>query len=193
MCAECLEEKHAGVIYGLHAGDFDFRYIGQSTNHRKRYRSHISDSLRRGLKYEVNEWIRQNGEENIHMTIIETFTEDELHLLNEREKFYIAQQRAGYGEPNLNGDSGGTNTSPETKAKLSAVRTGKKRTPESIEKQREGMIGKAHSPETRAKMSASHLAHSEQKKETMRLNMHIRWHVNRDIIKAGCTLCEEVK
>lgn len=191
MCAECIEEKHAGVVYGLHTGDYDFRYIGQSINHKRRYGNHIYDAMKDG-PYAVHGWIRKHGAENIQMTIIETFDTETIGLIDEREIFHIAQARAYYGK-NLNMTDGGggvSNPSAESRAKRSAAMTGNT-----------NLRGHVHTEETKAKMSATKkgqkyalgLKRSDEFKAKVSassgLPQHNRWHVKRNLVNPDCRFC----
>lgn len=180
MCESCIEEKHAGVIYGLHNGDYDFRYIGKSIDHKRRYNNHLSAAMR-GEGFAVHAWIKKHGAENIQMTIIETFTDEDVHLIDEREIFHIAQARAFYGK-NLNvADGGGGNTGPkgpqtdEHRANISAAMMGNQR-----------WLGRTHSEETKAKMSQSLMGNTRH----LGVN-HNRWHVKRNIVNPDCQLCQQ--
>lgn len=159
MCSCCLEETHAGVIYGLHTGDYDFRYIGK-TEHplAKRLAEH-----RKWAGFgttSVYQWMRKYGAENIQACIIETFTSEDVHLINERERFHIAQQRAGYGKENLNLTDGGDGAmgyrhTEEAKAQMSLTRTGRTLSEETRAKLSLAGLGRTVSGETRARISAA--------------------------------------
>jgi len=157
----CVGEEHAGVIYGLHTGDYDFRYIGKSIHPAKRLKQHIRDA-EKGSPYAVSGWIRKHGAENIQMTVIETFTEDDLDQIDERERFHIAQARALYSA-NLNLTDGGDGQygrkwSAEQKARMIALKTGTKHTDETKAKMSAAHKGKVVSPESVAKMKATRAA-----------------------------------
>ena len=179
MCAECLEEKHEGVIYGLHLGDYDFRYIGMSTKHKRRYSDHLKDA-KGGKGYAIHDWIRKHGAENIQMTVIETFDEETIGLIEEREIFHIAQARAYYGK-NLNMTSGGEGVkgiSPEGRARMVAAITGRIHSPEEKAKRSASMRGRPVSAETREKIAAAQRGrklseeHKAKIKEAKRLNTY---------------------
>lgn len=206
MCAECLEEKHAGVIYGLHLGDFQFRYIGKSISHRKRYYRHIREAMQGG-GYAVQDWIRKHGAENIQMTIIETFTEEDIDQLDEREIFHIAQARFLYTEKNLNLTDGGGGAlgvvvSDETRAKISALHTGRKRSEATLLRMSLSQTGRTLTPEHRAKIGAAHKGKTASLETRQKIGasnigrppnsgQHARWHRDRNIIKTDCTYCME--
>ena len=191
MCAECLEEKHEGVIYGLHLGDYDFRYIGKSINHKRRFQSHLY-SAKAGAGFAVQSWIRKHGAENVQMTIIETFDEGTIGLIDEREIFHIAQARAYYGA-NLNltdGGEGATNPSAENRAARSAAMAGN-----------QIFLGRTHTEETKTKMSASHKGNTSsrgvKRSDEFKAKIsaaagprnHKQWHVNRNLVNPDCKFC----
>lgn len=162
----CLNEKHAGVVYFLHNGDFQPRYIGQTTQlPRIRLSSHRSDAKR--YTTSVYNWMNKHGADTIQMVVIETFDSDTVHLIDEREMFHIAQERM-YGD-NLNltdggGGHRGHKHSEETKSLIREARSKQVFTEETRLKMSKAHMGNtqrrgvAHSAETRAKMSATHKA-----------------------------------
>ena len=100
----------------------------------------------------------------------------------------------------------GRKFSAEHKAKLSASATGRKMTPEQNAKNSAARKGKPSvrkgailSEETKEKIRLGHLGkpfhespESKQKRaERALLKNHIRWHVNRNIVKDTCKLCSE--
>lgn len=203
MCTECLDEKHAGVIYGLHTGDYDFRYIGKSVNHKQRFSKHIYWTTR-GEGNAVHDWMRKHGAENIQMTVIETFTDEDLHMINDREILHIAQARAYYGK-NLNLTDGGDGQTgrvmsdeekarrsgyrhtDEAKAKISAASAGNKHS-----------LGYKHSDEAKARIASARQGKklSESTKAKIALTKtgnsiggHTRWHVKRNLVNPDCRLC----
>lgn len=210
MCDTCLEEKHAGVIYGLHTGDYQFRYIGKSINHKVRYRTHLWEALRDRVDYPVYKWIRKHGAENIQMTIIRTFTEEDIEWIDEEETFHIAQARMMY-EGNLNVTNGGDGVigvaiTPEHRAKISASMVGLVRSAETRKRMSEAAAGKKHSPEHKASISAALKnrpstrkgiplsAETKAKMSAARqakpgLAGHTRYHTNQNIVKEGCIYC----
>lgn len=188
---------YAGVIYGLHNGDGDIRYVGQTTRTARSRLSQHKLAARSGKTYAVSNWINKHGEDSIQMIIIETFDSTTIHLLNEREIYHIAQARAMSIGENLNMTDGGdgslgTAMTPENRAMHSARMSVK-------------MVGNTYrrgttaSEITRTRMSLSRTgkAKSEAHKAALSkswegrppIAQHTRWHVNRNIIKDGCTLC----
>lgn len=132
MCTStCIETDFTGVVYYLHNGDFNPRYIGLTTQKPKdRLQAH-KDNARAGVNRPVADWIRKHGYDNIHMCILETFDEDTIDLINDREMFHIAQYDTYFhnGNGGLNYTLGGEGTrgynhTDETKSKMSVSRRG---------------------------------------------------------------------
>lgn len=197
---------YAGVVYGFHNGDYNYRYIGQ-TKQKLAYRvSQHKWRASTGHRLPVYDWIRKYGVENIHVCVIATFDEDTIHLIDEVEIAQIAQT-----ENALNATTGGTSgavISEEGRAKLRAARLGtthseetkrkigessklRKHTDERKQKMSvmfsgEGnpMFGKTASTETRAKLSEAH-------KGAFPEGMHVRWHVNRGVVNEECPRCQQ--
>ncbi|WP_186760142.1 NUMOD3 domain-containing DNA-binding protein [Arthrobacter alpinus] len=197
--------KYAGVIYGLHTGDFDFRYIGQTVQHMsRRFQQHKGDAVQ-GSRTAAHNWMRKHGVENIQVCVIETFDEDTIHLIDEREIFHIAQYRTTLlGEENLNLTDGGNggNTgyrhTPEAREAIGRASTGRVKSPEEIEKIRNANhgISRTHGAATKAKLSQiskDQWDRDPDRKakfaETSKLAMHVRWHEKRDKPNAECVHC----
>jgi len=130
----------AGVVYGLHLGDYEYRYIGQTKQFLKeRVRQHLGYA-KRNKHYAVSRWIKKHGPENIRVCVLATVTKEELHLLDDLEIFYIAQYRDLIEEKNLNLNDGGSGNNSggkpgwkhtdEAKRKISESKIGIKRPPE---------------------------------------------------------------
>lgn len=170
--------EYAGVIYALHTGDHEYRYVGKTTQALKvRFGQHLT-AARAGRPWAVSKWIMKHGPENIRVCVLATFDKTSIEWIDDRETFYIAQYRDLIEKENLNLTDGGDGSAgykhtPETLAKLSAAKKGKKYT-----------LGMKYSTETRAKMSAA-------KKGIPSPNAHIRYHVNKGTYKDGCSWCEE--
>lgn len=196
MCNVCINEEHAGVIYGLHTGDYDFRYIGKSVGARKRFSDHKYQA-KAGATYPVHQWMRKHGVDNIQMTVIETFTDEDIDQIDEREVFHIAQARTYYGQ-NLNiAEGGGGMTgfkhSEETKKRWSETRAGvapvNKGIPMSEDQRQKLKVARNN----RAPMS------DNQKRELAVImtgntrnqrGLHNRWHVKRNVVNPECALCQ---
>lgn len=71
-------------IYALHAGDFNYRYVGQAANPSKRLYAHRYDAKRYSYK-PVGVWINQVGAENVVMDILECPGPD---ALLDRERYW---------------------------------------------------------------------------------------------------------
>lgn len=151
--------KNAAYVYGLHAGDGDFRYIGKSVlMPRQRLAAHICDAKGRRAKLERSVWICSllNQGMKPQMRVFEIC---ERNLGAERERAYIALFK-GLGNRLTNLTDGGDgapgcNPSAETRARLSAALVGRIHSPETRAKIAASHMGILNSPETRAKISAA--------------------------------------
>lgn len=167
---------YSGVIYGLHNGDYDFRYIGKTTMLlRVRFNKHLNDALR-GSDFAVHRWIRKNGIDDIQICIIETFSEDDIHLIDEREVFHIDQQRQYGVKKNLNMTAGGEGArgyrhTPEAIAKIKAAKKGWTHSPETRAKLSAAHTGRKASPETRAKISAAQVGRTFSEEHKAKLSL----------------------
>lgn len=171
---------YAGVIYGLHNGDFDYRYIGQTVSKLNKRFNHHKHNAKAGKQLPVYDWMRKYGVENIQICVIATFDEDTIHAIDEVEIFHIAQYRdvlLGAGNLNLaHGGDGNRGSSPsaetrekmslantghpvseETRQKLSAASKGRRVSDETRQKLSKALKGKPKSDETKKKMSASRM------------------------------------
>lgn len=164
--------QYSGVIYGLHAGDFDFRYVGLTIQKlSERIRNHKKES-RLGNHTAVYQWMRKHVD-SVQVCVIETFDAETINLIAGREIFHIAQARAYYSE-NLNLTDGGDGHtghthSEETRAKIRAARS-----------------KQVITEETKAKMSLAHLGNTN-----LAMGPHTRWHVARNTINPNCNFCKE--
>lgn len=191
MCDLTTFPDTVASIYGLHLGDHDFRYIGQTT---QAPHVRLAQHKRNPKYYEriaVSKWILKHGAENIQMCIIEEFNLEDLIYLDEREIFHIAQARTYYG-PNLNLTDGGMGTSghlgwhhtPEARAKISASNMGNT-----------GPLGHKQTDEHRAKVAAAfrgkpkppHVANMLRANSSV--GHHVRWHTNRNLVNPTCVHC----
>lgn len=153
-------QQRTGVIYKITNLVNNMSYVGQTVNLKQRLKGH-----RLGKKQLIDKAIQKHGWENFSVEVLEENIP--IDMLDEREIFWIAENNCivpnGY---NLD-SGGGVNRiiSDETRAKLSASRTGEKNhffgkhhTPETKKKISEANTGKKRPPiseETRAKKSAA--------------------------------------
>lgn len=151
--------EYAGVIYGLHNGNFDYRYIGQTIRPLKsRFIQHLYDARRGSLK--VHNWMRKY-EGLVKVCVLETFDEETIHLINERETFQIAQYRSillGNGNMNLTDGGGGISGYKHTKEardKISKTHKGRTRSEEHQAKLALTRVGVPLGAETKSKISES--------------------------------------
>jgi group I intron endonuclease len=106
-----------------------------------RWKSHRKDACR-GSLYAIHHAIRKYGPDAFDIDVLEETTTDQL---NDRERYWVAELRPSYNmTAGGDGVRGHTHTA-ETRAKMSAMRTGKKN----------HFYGKRHSAETRVKISAT--------------------------------------
>lgn len=196
---------YAGVIYGLHTGDFDYRYIGQTIQTvRDRFNQHKKYAMRGDKGSPVYNWIRKHGEDGIQVCVIETFDQEHVHLMDQREEFYIAQYCDISEGKNMNSmlKARGTGAmSDEQKKKISVAHKGRKFTDEHKANIKESW--ETRSPvtdETRAKQSANTSGAgnpnygkttSEAAKEKSRYTRHKNSHPASNWSKANCRYCIE--
>lgn len=99
------------VIYALHAGDFNYRYVGMTTRKaRDRLSAHRLDA-RKGGKLYKDYWIRKVGIENVQMEVLQICDPGEI---NDWETIWIYQlSEMGYRLTNLTtGGEGATGWKP---------------------------------------------------------------------------------
>ena len=136
----------------------EVRYVGKSNRPKERFRDHLYEATVYGAKRNTHKyrWILQvlNQGSKPRLRILE---EVALEIWGEREQFWMDHFRAqGCRLTNsCDGGYGVTNISDETRAKLSAIRTGRKQSPEAIEKRAAKLRGIARSKEFGAKISAT--------------------------------------
>lgn len=209
-----------GIIYALHIGDNNFRYIGLTAQdpskyleaHKRKARAAKEDPIT-GYMRPLHRWMRKYGVESIQMTVLDTpLLED----LNQEEIEYIEEYKAlGFDLVNAaDGGSGrrGEYVSEETREKIAASKRGTARPPQVHEALRNANLGREPwnkgktlneetrkaisntlkgqklSDETKQKMSESRTGNPAMALAALKAN-HLRWHVKRDVIKAGCQLC----
>lgn len=145
------------LVYGLTDPRTNHvRYIGKSSRGLARPKDHQRSSfLAKDRTYKGN-WIRELQRCGLSYGVV-VFEECEGEDLNYVECFWIAQGN-GLGWPLTNLTPGGDGLpfgfkqSSESIQKRIAKTTGKKRTPEQIERLRLGNLGKKHTDEAKAKM-----------------------------------------
>lgn len=87
------------------------KYVGQTNNFKRRIREHRSCAFNESSSsYNdlIHKKIREYGEENFEITLIETLHTDNIHEVNKREQYWIAEKNSycGNGE-GYNMDLGG--------------------------------------------------------------------------------------
>lgn len=172
-------------------------YVGQTVQspgrrwalHKHQYSVRLDRPLYRSM--------HKHGFGNFVMEVLETLPNDApLEVLNAREQFWVAELKSmvptGY---NLtNGGHGKHYVAEETKARISASKIGKPRSPETIEKMRLGAMGNTSkrgsklSAESRARISQVQLGRkiSEETKAKM-----VAAHLSRKIYNAKPVQCIE--
>lgn len=144
-------------IYALCAPDTGaVRYIGKSDNPERRFKYHLSTSVKR--KSYLGNWLRSLAEEP-NLVILREVLSD---AWQEAERKYIRIAK-GLGMKLVNtteggeGVSKGSSPSAETRIKMSMALTGRKFSPEHRAKLSKAHFGKTLSPETRAKIRHAQL------------------------------------
>ena len=155
-----------GVIYLLLNKVNGKPYVRQTTQKlKKRLNGHLHGDLY------VDRAIRKYKPENFRCDILKIcYSESEL---NAWEKFFIAalKTKAPYGY-NLTDGGEGCNPTSETRAKMSAARTGKRHTAESKAKMSAARTGRRHTAETRVKIFVSHRSDSPFKNLLREIDAH---------------------
>lgn len=89
------------------------KYVGQTNNYKRRIREHRScafDSKAFSYNHLIHKKIREYGEENFEITILETIYSENVELVNERERFWIKEMNSFVGNgQGYNMDLGGNN------------------------------------------------------------------------------------
>lgn len=148
-------------------------YVGQALDFDERRIEHLRDA-RRGGRYHFQNALRKYGEDAFGWRVLASGVPQSQLDTQERFwiRFYQTRSEEGMGYNHTSGGMAGLK-SPETKAKISATKTGVKREPFSAEwraKMSQAQRGRKHSPETRAKIGAGRRGkkHSEHAKMKMR-------------------------
>lgn len=209
-----VESGVQGVIYALHAGDHNYRYIGLSTEPAKRLTRHKNRALS-GHNLPVCDWIRKYGPDNIKMEILESFDESTIGQMAQREIELIKEYGTYFHDDNggLNYTTGGEGTnghrmSEEEKTRRSELMknsiglfTGRMHTDESKEKMRQKKLGRVLSEETKKAIGDANKGKviseehrqvlSEKQKGKTNKGHHTRWCVNAGRPRPDCTFCAE--
>lgn len=146
------------IVYALRdPRSFQVRYVGCARDISVRLKTHVFNSKRERTR--KAEWIRQLAAEGMRPVpeALETGSGD--GDWGDRERHWIAHFRA-LGHDLLNATDGGPGTagfipSDETRAKMSIAHTGRRQSPEAIEKTASAHRGRKYSEEHRARQSAS--------------------------------------
>jgi hypothetical protein len=146
-------------------------YIGKTCNSNKRWVDHQSDarSHTKNRKYPIHCAMAKYGIENFNFTPFHWFEKEDDAFGAERywiRHFQSKNPRCGYNVTDGGEGASGVIFTEERKTKISISLTGKKKSPETVEKQAAKLRGIPRPPEVRAKISASHigLTHTEESK-----------------------------
>ena len=200
---EPLAEMHieGSGIYGLRCRVTDKWYVGQTKDFTDRRCRYITNRFRGQKKLFAA--VKKYGIENFDSTILESVDSVDW-ILDYREMYWIRKLNTFVDGYNLTegGQLGsgflGRKHSDETKRKMSAARTGMKKSPESIAKLVRFLTGKKRSTETCAKISASRLGKkfgplSERARENIRKSLigHAVSETTRANLRAAAKLRKE--
>lgn len=113
-------------IYGLHAGDGQYRYIGRTNDPAKRLYGHRSDCVSSAKNSAKNIWLREIGPDKIHLDVLLEFEDSVDSPASDLEKEYIDKYMSlGFQLVNVaNRTKGsGTENAPKTKRYLKGHHT----------------------------------------------------------------------
>ena len=155
-------------IYAIYSEVNGRRYIGSAVNFSKRWGTHLA-GLRRNKHdnpHLQNAW-NKYGEEAFEFVVLEGC---EPELLIEREQYWFDQYDNKYNLTHVAGSRLGTTHTPETRAKISALKTGQVILPEQRAKISASLKGRKKSPEAIAKRTASRkgFKHTDETREMLR-------------------------
>lgn len=144
-------------IYCISNSSNGKKYVGSAVYLKRRWTTHIREleNQTHTNKKLQNAW-NKSGRYLFVFSVLE-YIEDKQNLVN-REQFWINSLdsvRSGYNLCPTAGNKLGCKTAAETKAKLSAINTGKIRSAETIENMRAAQKGRIITAEHRAKISAA--------------------------------------
>jgi hypothetical protein len=151
-----------GLIYGLFCPEGRLRYIGQTTKPavEQRLAEHMRRHLLRHPRQPVTRWLAKLVANGLSPSIRKLTSADDRDELDRLEVEWIRNARASVrgllNATDGGGGSVGAKRSPETRAKLSALRTGKKLSAETRSKMSTAKRGTPlyRSPEHAAKLGA---------------------------------------
>ncbi len=152
-------------IYAIRGPTGD-EYIGSSLRLHVRMNAHRA-ALRRGIhkNRRLQKAWNVHGEDQMSFRIILICAKDDLLLY---EQLAIDALWPAYNIHILAANCLGVKRSPETRAKLRAVLTGRTLSPEHRAAISRGLTGRSVSPETRAKIAQQRWKHTEEAKAKMR-------------------------
>jgi group I intron endonuclease len=163
------------IVYLLHNTVNDKLYVGKTVRTLDvRWKGHVNGANRDANDMMICRAIRKHGAAVFERRIIEECCES---IVDEREKFWIAELKTHVSQGGYNLTFGGEGTSgykfsDESKQRIREAATGRKHTPEARAKMSEAAKkrvcniprGYVHSAETRMKISASRKAAGEFKR-----------------------------
>lgn len=160
------------------------RYVGKAEDPAQRFKRHLRNL--HGKNHKAN-WIRSLADAGLKpaLGILDEVPETEWQALEAAYIQFFREEGFDLTNSTDGGDGrSGDSPSPETRAKLSAARLGKKLSPEWRTKISAAKFGKEKSPETRAKMSASMLGKPKKPRSPehcakMSASMRVVWAVRR--------------
>ncbi len=195
-------------------------YVGRtSVGIKSRFDGHIYMAKRHPQKSLLYKWMNRVGIDRVECVLLEELPNDaSIDQLNLREVFWIDNLQTHYTKGGLNSTLGGQGRmsgykhSQSTRSAISKALAGKKFSKERRAKLSESHMGLSNGPrntETKQKISATLTGHSVSEEARIKLSKahrgrkvsdahaasnriasHIRWHVNRGVVKADCIHCE---
>lgn len=189
-------------IYGLRAGDSEYRYVGFTTKRdpQSRLKQHFRDA-QRFPDWPIYRWLSRQDPDQVILEVLEVCPPDR-DVLYARERYWIAHFRDLQGslnEPssddyllNILDGGGGRLGMPHSEAARQKMRTSRQalaisgwsHTEESKRKISESQKGKTFSEETRAKLSAAKIGNKQSG-----YALHVRHHVNKTKTNPSCQHC----
>lgn len=146
-----------GYIYIIENSINGKCYIGQTRGHiEQRLKGHIAESKNEKNTRPLCRAIRKYGEESFIITPLFACFDEE--TMNHMEVFFI-DAFGTFGHGGYNATSGGHHSrgiiySEETRKKIAIKNTGRKHTPEQIEKNRQAQLGKKLNEDTKKKIGS---------------------------------------